>query len=363
MKKIFYMGLTLLFFVFTGNVFAQTIQFEYDVSQKYPIYITFEGNVNVAAEMTGWFYDNRNWHYVESEWTWVESAGKYKYSGPDKNNWIKDGGEDFYMGPDDSARYYAYLQNTAKDWEMFMMNAGDKNVIYATGNEIFDRIDGTPSNSNPYKGTWRSRADNTLVAIFDETSRNGETGTCKLTFTNQYTNPPLAAKAPPPAAKTPDAVVIRAISPSNTSAPSALVKPTVVGTDATRNAIIETAKKYLGKRYELGSTGMNTFDCSGFTQTVYKQAANITVPRPCSKIQKECKPIKINELKVGDLVLFDTGGHGAASHVAIYMGNDEIIHSYDGIPSIKREGVKITKLQGNSYWKRKAMFGVRILAD
>jgi cell wall-associated NlpC family hydrolase len=313
--------------------------------------------------MTGWFYDDRSWHYVESEWTWVESANKYTYTGGDKNNWISDAGEQFYMGPDDTTRYYACLQNNTKDWEMFMMETRDMNVIYATGNEVFDRIDGAPSNSNPYKGIWRSRADNTLVVVFDETSRNGETGTCKLTFTSHYKNTPLVRKSKPPAAKPSASDVIRAISPFNTTTPTAFVKPTVAGTDATRNAIIETAKKYQGKRYELGATGMNTFDCSGFTQTVYKQATGITIPRSCAAIQKECNRIKMNELKVGDLVLFDTDGRGAASHVAIYMGNNEIIHSYSGIPMSKRIGVTITKLQGNAYWGKRALFGVRILAD
>jgi cell wall-associated NlpC family hydrolase len=265
------------------------------------------------------------------------------------------------MGPDDRNHYYAYLQNDAHDWEMFMMETRDKNVIYATGNEIFDRIDGVPSNSNPYKGTWRSRADNTLVAIFDETSRNGETGACKLTFTDQYKNTPLVGKSLPQAAAAVGPAVIRAISPSNTSAPTAFVNPTVVGTDATRNKIIEMAKKHVGKRYQWGATGMDTFDCSGFAQTMYKQVTGVTIPRSCSAMQKQCKRIRMDELKVGDLILFDTDGRGAASHVAIYMGNNEMIHSYSGIPSTKRLGVSISKLEG--YWKSRQMFGIRVLAD
>jgi hypothetical protein len=111
MEKLFFEALLPLFFILPVTAYAQTMQFEYDVSQKYPIYTTFEGNTSVASEMTGWFYDDRSWHYVESEWTWVESANKYKYTGGDKNNWISDAGEQFYMGPDDTTRYYAYLQN------------------------------------------------------------------------------------------------------------------------------------------------------------------------------------------------------------------------------------------------------------
>jgi hypothetical protein len=78
-KKLFYLGVIPVFFIFSGTIFAQTMQFEYDVSQKYPIYTTFDGNISVAAEMTGWFYDERSWHYVESEWTWIENTNRYKY--------------------------------------------------------------------------------------------------------------------------------------------------------------------------------------------------------------------------------------------------------------------------------------------
>ncbi|GHV25447.1 hypothetical protein AGMMS4952_03190 [Spirochaetia bacterium] len=346
MKKFFYRGLALLFFISPGTVFAQTLQFEYDVSQKYPIYTTFEGNISAASEMTGWFYDERSWHYNEGEWTLLEGTTKYTYTGGDKNNWIIDGGKRFYMGPDDNSHYYAYLQNAANDWEMFMMNANDKNVIYATGNEIFDRIDGAPSNSNPYKGIWRSRADNTLVAVFDENGQNGGTGSCKLTFTNQYKNTPLVGKA-------------------DTGAPAPFVKPRVAGTTATRNRIIETAKKYQGKRYQWGSTGPNTFDCSGFTYVVYKEATGITIPRSSSAVEKQCTRIKKNELKAGDLILFDTNEprRGSASHVAIYMGNDEIIHSYEGIPRSQKIGVTVTKLEDNTYWEKRMLYGIRILAD
>jgi cell wall-associated NlpC family hydrolase len=364
-KSHFCVGLTAVFFVIAGNVFAQTIQFEYDVSQKYPIYVMFEGNADVASEMTGWFYDDRSWHFIENEWTWNEDTRKYKYSGNARDNWITDGGERFYMGPDDSAHYYAYLQNKARDWEMFMMNAKDKNVIYATGNEIFDRIDGAPSNSNPYRGTWRSRADSALVAIFDENGQSGATGVCKLTFTNQYKNAPLVGKAAPPAAKAADAVVVRTNSPSSTGASVVSANPTAAGTDATRNALIEMAKKYVGKRYKRGSVGMDTFDCSGFTYTVYKQVTGFATPRWTSgSLAKEGKRIKMNEIKVGDLILFDTEGQGP-SHVAMYMGNNEMIHSYNGKSGT--QGVTITKMDGSAsykkWWGNNILYGIRVLAN
>ena len=64
----------------------------------------------------------------------------------------------------------------------------------------------------------------------------------------------------------------------NTNAPSSFSKPAVAGTDILRNNSIETAKKYVGERYSPGSTGMDTFDCSGFAQTIYKQFTGIKIP-------------------------------------------------------------------------------------
>ena len=85
--------------------------------------------------------------------------------------------------------------------------------------------------------------------------------------------------------------------------------------------IEKTAKKYLGRRYRFGG-----FDCSKFTQTVYKKHHK-NIPRTARGQAKVGKHIKKSKLKKGDLVFFkNTYKHGI-SHVGIYIGNNKFIHA------------------------------------
>lgn len=69
-----------------------------------------------------------------------------------------------------------------------------------------------------------------------------------------------------------------------------------------RDAIIATAKKHLGVKYRWGGTSPSTgWDCSGYTQYVYKQNG-IDLPRTTSAQRGAGKVIKASEAKPGDLV-------------------------------------------------------------
>jgi cell wall-associated NlpC family hydrolase len=93
--------------------------------------------------------------------------------------------------------------------------------------------------------------------------------------------------------------------------------------------IIDLAKTLLEKKYVWGSEGPNTFDCSGFTQYVFKKAAGISLPRVSRDQSKFGQSVSKSQLQKGDLVFFDTEGsnNGNVTHVAIYMGNNKIIHA------------------------------------
>jgi cell wall-associated NlpC family hydrolase len=86
-------------------------------------------------------------------------------------------------------------------------------------------------------------------------------------------------------------------------------------------AILNEAYEQLGKPYVWGATGESTFDCSGFTQYVYKHAAGIDISRTTYTQINVGQPVSQNELKPGDLVFPHTG------HVGIYVGNGQMIHA------------------------------------
>lgn len=95
------------------------------------------------------------------------------------------------------------------------------------------------------------------------------------------------------------------------------------------NAIVEEAKKHIGKAYVWGATGPNTFDCSGFVQYVF-DAVGYAIPRTAEQQRvfmlnnaKELPKTDTSTWNVGDLVFY--GNSGEADHVAIYAGNGEVI--------------------------------------
>ena len=100
-------------------------------------------------------------------------------------------------------------------------------------------------------------------------------------------------------------------------------------TSSSVNKVISLAKSLLGKSYVWGAQGPSTFDCSGFTYYVFKNAANITLPRVSQDQSTYGTYVSKSNLKVGDLVFFDTNGanDGIVSLVGIYLGNNQFIHA------------------------------------
>lgn len=90
------------------------------------------------------------------------------------------------------------------------------------------------------------------------------------------------------------------------------------------NALIATAKTFLGSPYVWGGETTAGFDCSSFTQYVMKQNG-ITIPRTAAEQYAVGTPVDKENLQVGDLIFFTTYKPGA-SHVGFYMGNNQFIH-------------------------------------
>ena len=100
-------------------------------------------------------------------------------------------------------------------------------------------------------------------------------------------------------------------------------------TSTSASKLVSYAKSLLGKPYVWGAQGPSSFDCSGFTYYVFKNCANITLPRTSVDQSTYGITVSKSNLKVGDLVFFDTDGanDGNVSHVGIYIGSNQFIHS------------------------------------
>tara|TARA_R110002073_G_scaffold72537_1_gene177379 strand:+ start:374141 stop:374599 length:459 start_codon:yes stop_codon:yes gene_type:complete len=111
-------------------------------------------------------------------------------------------------------------------------------------------------------------------------------------------------------------------------------------------------RNYKGTKYQFGGTDKNGFDCSGFTQVMYKNAFNIQLPRT-TELQGELgKKVSKNKLRPGDLVFFRPSRK--YRHVGIFIGDGMFIHSSTSKGVIKSS-------MNNVYWKKKYRYAKRIL--
>lgn len=101
-------------------------------------------------------------------------------------------------------------------------------------------------------------------------------------------------------------------------------------TEADRKRIIEEAHKLLGKPYKLRGDGIDTFNCSQFVVAVIRNALGIDLPPKVDWLFLISKVINQEDLQIGDLVFFcyqPRPKGRIATHVAIYIGNGNIIHA------------------------------------
>ena len=128
--------------------------------------------------------------------------------------------------------------------------------------------------------------------------------------------------------------------------------------DITHNAsylassIISASMNYIGVPYVFGGTSPYGFDCSGYVQYVFAKAG-ISIPRTADVQYDFGTPISTTDLVSGDLVFFSTYTYGA-SHVGIYLGDNNFIHASSS------RGVTIDSL-GSSYWSSHYIGARRIL--
>jgi cell wall-associated NlpC family hydrolase len=119
------------------------------------------------------------------------------------------------------------------------------------------------------------------------------------------------------------------------------------------------AKSFLGTRYVWGATGPNKFDCSGFTQWVFRDAG-INIPRVSRDQAKVGQYVSFENLRKGDMVFFDTKKHkqGIVTHVGIYLGNGNFIHA-----SSAAKKVVVFNFNEKPYYKKRFLWGRRVVRD
>lgn len=124
------------------------------------------------------------------------------------------------------------------------------------------------------------------------------------------------------------------------------------GANSKGQDLISTAKRYIGTPYRFGGTTSKGFDCSGFTQAVFK-SQGISIPRATSGQSGFGTKVSRSELQTGDLVIFSGTYKAGPSHAGIYIGNGDFIHSSSA------RGVTISSLNEN-YYSKHFSYGRRV---
>lgn len=114
-------------------------------------------------------------------------------------------------------------------------------------------------------------------------------------------------------------------------------------------SLVDTAKKYLGYDYVYGGQDPDSgFDCSGYVYYIYQQFGYKLYPGAGNQWEIAQTPVPRGAVLPGDLVFFSQDGTpDGMSHIAIYIGNGQMIHS-----STPSTGVIISDLDEPYYAER-----------
>jgi len=108
-------------------------------------------------------------------------------------------------------------------------------------------------------------------------------------------------------------------------------------------AILNSIISWLGTPYRFGGSSRRAIDCSAFTREIFREVANINLPRTARTQIYLGEPVSRTELKFGDLIFFHTYNYSFASHVGIYLADGLFAHASS------RYGVTISSLNSRYY--------------
>lgn len=109
------------------------------------------------------------------------------------------------------------------------------------------------------------------------------------------------------------------------------------GVSDTRVDLVQYALQFVGNRYVWGGTSLtNGIDCSGFSMQILGRYG-VSLPHSSRAQSGMGRKVDGSSIQPGDLVFYGSGGR--VNHVAIYIGNGQIVHA-----SNKRDGIKISNM-------------------
>jgi len=152
-----------------------------------------------------------------------------------------------------------------------------------------------------------------------------------------------AAAAPAPTASSTSAAP--GATPTTTATPGLTGTPQAL-------AIVETALGVMGSPYTWGGNSADGFDCSGLIQYAYA-AHGIALPRTSAEQARQGAAVErgLSSLSPGDILTFANGAGGTqVTHVGLYLGNGEFIHSATN--GVQKSQLSANDPYGRWWWDR-----------
>jgi len=144
-------------------------------------------------------------------------------------------------------------------------------------------------------------------------------------------------------------VGVSAPAPAASNSVASLLDPTSIIHRATASAteLADSALAFLGVTYRFGGNSPESgFDCSGLVRRVFQDALGLNLPRTAKEMSNLGKQVRIEDLKPGDLVFFNTM-RAAFSHVGIYLGDNKFVHAPSSGGVVRVEDIRIR------YWAQR----------
>ncbi len=139
------------------------------------------------------------------------------------------------------------------------------------------------------------------------------------------------------------------------SSDSATIEDDNFGKAVTPDDILKVSR-FFNSHYKWGGITAGGMDCSGFVYTVFRMNG-IYLRRDSYMQAEEGIAVSLPDLKEGDLVFFTSKRGGRITHVGIYIGKGNFIHSSRG-----KKGVAVSSLS-EAYFKKMFATARRILHD
>ena len=120
-----------------------------------------------------------------------------------------------------------------------------------------------------------------------------------------------------------------------------------------RSKVVNYALKFLGNPYVWGGTSLTKgADCSGFTLSVFKNFG-ISLPHYSGSQAQMGTGVKSSNMRPGDLIFYGDS-RGTINHVAMYIGNGQVVHA-----ASKKSGIKISSWNYRTPLKIRDIIGNR----